>query len=136
MKQNLIHSRTCVYNINYHVVWSVKYRRKVLTPEIETRVQQLSQEIAVDKGFTVHLCEVGEQDRVHLFISAPPNISISYAVKMLKGIIARKLFMEFPELKQHLWKGTLWNHSYYVETIGSVSEENIRHYIEKQNNSY
>ena len=57
-------------------------------------------------------------------------------VKLLKGITARKLFLQYPELKTKLWKGVLWNHSYYVETIGSVSEENIRKYIEKQTNSY
>ena len=62
MKENLIHSRTCVYNINYHVVWSVKYRRKVLSAEIEIYLKELVQKIASDKGFTVHLFEVGEGD--------------------------------------------------------------------------
>ena len=136
MKQNLIHSRTCVYNINYHVVWSVKYRAKVLTPELENRMQELALAIAAEKGFTVHLFEVGDMDHVHCFLSAKPDVSSSYMVKMLKGILARKLFLEFPALKSKLRKGVLWNHSYYVETIGSVSEDNIRRYIEKQTNSY
>ncbi|WP_073050786.1 IS200/IS605 family transposase [Dethiosulfatibacter aminovorans] len=136
MKENLVHSRTCVYNLNYHVVWSVKHRNKVLTPEIEVEMQSLVQEIAGEKGFIVHLFEVGERDHVHCFISAPPKISVSYMVKMLKGITARKLFIKYPELKKSLWKGVLWNHNYYVESIGSVSEENIRLYIEKQTNSY
>ena len=136
MKENLIHSRTCVYNVNYHVVWSVKYRRKIITQEIEARIKQIVYKVAADKGFTVRLCESGEMDHIHCFISAPPKISISYIVKMLKGITARKLFMEFPEIKTKLWKGELWNHSYYVETIGSVSEQNIRRYIEKQTKSY
>ena len=43
---------------------------------------------------------------------------------------------KYPEIRQKLWKGQLWNHSYYVETIGSVSEENIRRYIEHQSKSY
>ena len=73
------------------MVWSVKYRRKILKPEI---------------------------------------------VKYLKGITRRKLFERFPEIRNQLWKGELWNHSYYVETIGSVSEENIRRYIEHQSKSY
>lgn len=55
MKENLVHARTCVYNINYHVVWSVKYRRKILSGEIETYLQMLVQQIAEEKGFTVHL---------------------------------------------------------------------------------
>ena len=136
MKENLIHSRTCVYNVNYHVVWSVKYRRKIITQGIEARIKQIVYEVAADKGFTVQLCESGEMDHIHCFISAPPKISISYIVKMRKGITARKLFMEFPEIKTKLWEGELWNHSYYVETIGSVSEQNIRRYIEKQTKSY
>lgn len=125
-----------MHNINYHVVWSVKYRNKVLNPTIEAEMQSLVQEIATEKGFTVHLFEVGERDHVHCFISAHPKVSVSYMVKMLKGITARKLFIKYPELKKSLWKGVLWNHSYYVESIGSVSEENIRRYIEKQTNSY
>ena len=55
---------------------------------------------------------------------------------MMKGISGRKLLELYPELRTELWKGELWNHSYYVETIGSVSEENIRRYIEEQANAY
>lgn len=54
----------------------------------------------------------------------------------LKGITGRKLYEQFPEIRNKLWKGQLWNHSYYCETIGSVSEENIKRYIEKQSKSY
>ena len=136
MRENLVHARTCVYNINYHVVWSVKHRRKILSGEIETYLQMLVQQIAEEKGFTVHLFEAGEGDRVHCFVSAPPKLSITNIVKYLKGITGRKLFEEYPELRSKLWKGELWNHSYYVETIGSVSEENIRRYIEHQSKAY
>ncbi|MBR0411609.1 MAG: IS200/IS605 family transposase, partial [Eubacterium sp.] len=72
MKENLIHARTCVYNTNYHVVWSVKYRRKILTREVEEYLKTLVFQIAEDKGFTVHLFETGEGDHVHCFVSAPP----------------------------------------------------------------
>ena len=110
MKENLIHYRTCVCNINYNMVWSVKYRRKIF--------------------------ECGEGDHVHCFVSAPPKLSITAIIKYLKGITGRKLFERFPEIRNQLWKGELWNHSYYVETVGSVSEENIRRYIEHQSKSY
>ena len=118
-------------NINYHMVWSVKYRRKILNPDIEEYLQKLVQQIAEDKGFTVHLFECGEGDHVHCFVSAPPKLSITAIVKYLKGITGRKLFEHFPKIRNQLW-----NHSYYVETIGSVSEENIRRYIEHQSKSY
>ena len=57
-------------------------------------------------------------------------------MKYLKGISGRKLFECFPKIRNQLWKGELWNHSYYVETVGSVSEENIRRYIEHQSKAY
>ena len=136
MKDNLIHYRTSVCNINYHMVWSVKYRRKIITPEIECFLKQTAQEIADEKGFTLHLFEAGERDHIHCFVSAPPKLSITQLVKYLKGITGRKLFETFPEIRSQLWKGQLWNHSYYVETIGCVSEENIRRYIEHQSKQY
>ena len=136
MKENLIHYRTSVCNINYHVVWSVKYRRKVLTSEVESYMKELIQQIAKEKGFTVQLFECGECDHVHCFVTAPPKLSVTTIVKYLKGITGRKLFEQFPDLRSKLWKGELWNHSYYCETIGSVSEENIRRYIEHQSKSY
>ena len=136
MKTNIIKYRTCVCNINYHVVWCVKYRRKIITPQIEQFLKELAQEIARDKGFTVHLLEAGEMDHIHCFVSAPPKLSITDIVKYLKGITGRKLFEAYPELRQKLWKGQLWNHSYYVETVGSVSEDAIRKYIENQSKSY
>ena len=129
-----IHARTCVYNINYHIVWCVKYRRKVLSGQIEQRLYELVQEIASEKGFTVVQFKVGENDHVHCFVSAPPKISVTQIVKYLKGISGNALLKEFPELKESLWKGNLWNGSYLCETIGSSSEENILKYIERQKN--
>lgn len=132
MKDNLIKARTCVYNVNYHVVWSVKYRKKVLNKDVEDRLKELCYEIADEKDFTVHLIEVGEQDHVHLFISGHPKIAPSYMVKMLKGITGRLLLREFPWVKSFLWKGKLWNPSYYIETVGDISEETIKKYIQNQ----
>ena len=129
------HGRTCVYNINYHIVWCVKYRRKVLSQKISERLYELCYEIAKAKGFTVVEVKVGENDHVHCFVSAPPKISITQIVKYLKGISGNRLLEEFPELRKSLWKGHLWNGSYFVETIGSTSEDNIRLYIERQKNA-
>ena len=132
MSNNYIHGRTCVYNLNYHIVWCVKYRRKVLSEEISDRLYELVKSIAEEKGFAVVECKVGEQDHVHCFVSAPPKISVTQIVKYLKGISGNAMLKEFPELRKQLWKGQLWNGSYFVEAIGSTSEENIIRYIEKQ----
>ena len=129
-----IHARTCVYNINYHFVWCVKYRRKVLNSQISNRLYEIVEEIGNEKGFTVIQCKVGENDHVHCFVSAPPKLSVTQIVKYLKGISGNTLLKEFQELRNVLWKGQLWNGSYFCETIGSTSEENILKYIERQKN--
>lgn len=129
--ENLKHARTAVYNVNYHMVWSVKYRRDVLVEEIARRLKELLYEIANQKGFEIKEIEV-MPDHVHVFISAHPKYSPSYMYKMLKGISGRKLFIEFPQIKQDLWKNELWNSSTYVETVGDISEETVRKYIENQ----
>lgn len=130
-KDNLIHARTCVYNVNYHIVWSVKYRHSVLIGGVEEYLKQLFKEIAEDKGFIIHAMEV-MADHVHIFASAHPKLAPSYIVKMLKGISGRKVFLKYPEIKKKLWKGVLWNPSFYLETVGSISEDAIKKYIENQ----
>ena len=128
----LRHGRTCVFNINYHIVWSTKYRRKVLNDDIEKRLKEILADVGKEKGFDIAEIEVGQKDHVHVFVSAIPKISISYIAKMMKGISGRLLLKEFPEISKQLWNGELWNPSYYVETIGSVSLEAIRKYIQNQ----
>ena len=134
MKNKYTHARTCVYNINYHLVWCVKYRRKVISPQIAIRLYEILKSIGEEKGFTVIECKVGGNDHLHCFVSAPPKISVTQIVKYLKGISGLRLSREFPELRNSLWKGELWNGSYFCETIGSSSEENIFKYIERQKN--
>ena len=132
MENKYTHARTCVYNINYHIVWCVKYRRKVLSADISNRLIELLKAVGNEKGFSVVECKVGENDHVHCFVSAPPKISVTQIVKYLKGISGNQLFREYPQLRKSLWKGQLWNGSYFCETIGSTSEENILRYIERK----
>lgn len=132
MENKYTHARTCVYNINYHIVWCVKYRRKVLSADISNRLIELLKAVGNEKGFSVVECKVGENDHVHCFVSASPKISVTQIVKYLKGISGNQLFREYPQLRKSLWKGQLWNGSYFCETIGSTSEENILRYIERQ----
>jgi putative transposase len=129
--KQLTHARTAVYNVNYHFVWCVKYRRQVLVGKVDERLKEILQEIAADKGFAIKSMEV-MPDHVHVFASAHPKLAPGYLYKMLKGISGRRLFMEFPELKSKLWKGHLWNPATYTETVGHVSESTILRYIEDQ----
>ena len=129
--KNLQHDRTTVHNIGYHIVWSVKYRRKVLVGDIEKSLKIILMDIANEKGFSIKEMEC-DKDHIHVFAQAKPKISPGYIYKMLKGISARRLFIIHPELKLKLWGGHLWNPSTYIETIGHISEETILKYIQDQ----
>ncbi|NLZ29389.1 MAG: IS200/IS605 family transposase, partial [Methanomicrobiales archaeon] len=94
-----IRARGCVYNVNYHFVWSVKYRRKVLTGDVAETLSNIHVSIAQDKGFTLHTQEI-MPDHVHLFISAHPKFAPSTIVKIMKGITAKKLFEQHPALRK------------------------------------
>lgn len=131
--KDLIKYRTCVANVNYHIIFCVKYRHKLLDGAIAVFLKKTILDIATEKDFIIKVMEIGEKDHIHLFVSAHPKHSIGQIVKWIKGISGIKLFKKFPELRHLLWKGQLWSHSYYVETIGSTSEENIKKYIENQN---
>jgi putative transposase len=73
-----------------------------------------------------------QPDHIHLFVSFPPAMSIADAVKLLKGISARKRHLIFPQLRKRTRSDRLWAPPYYVGTAGHVSAETIRRDIENQ----
>ena len=73
-------------------------------------------------------------DHVHLFVKTPPTIAVHFLVQQLKGITARELRKQFKHLKTSL--PSMWTRSYYVESVGHISEETIRRYIEEQKNKW
>ncbi|WPX08475.1 IS200/IS605 family transposase [Anaerocellum danielii] len=125
------HGRGYVYSLQYHIVWCVKYRHKILHGEIETKLKEILLEIAKEQGFEIIAMETN-QDHVHLLIDCSPQHYIPDLIKALKGVSARRLFQFFPELKSKLWGGHLWNPSYFVATVSENTEEQIREYINSQ----
>lgn len=120
-----------VYNIGYHIIWCPKYRRKVLTGGVESRLKELLFEKSAANGWDIEKMEV-MPDHVHLFIKASPSDSVAHIVGQFKGYTSKVLREEFALLRSRL--PTLWTRSYYVETIGHISEETIRKYIDDQKN--
>lgn len=127
---DIVYNRNCVYQTAYHVVWCPKYRKDVLTHDVAQATSQLIDTLCGERKWPVLSKEI-QPDHIHLFLSIPPAIAVADAVKILKGVTARRLFMQFPELKQRLYGGSLWSPSYYVGTAENVSAETIRHYIER-----
>ena len=124
--------RGYVYSIQYHMVWCVKYRHKILEGQVETRLIEILQQIAKDNEFQI--LEINtEKDHIHLLVSCSPQHYIPNMMKALKGVSARLLMKEFGDsLRKKLWGGHLWNPSYFVATVSEHTEEQIRKYIKNQ----
>jgi len=101
-----------------------------LTGVVADRITVLIEAICAENDWPVIAKEI-QPDHIHLFLTIPPALAVATAIKILKGTTARKLFLEFPELKEKLLGGHLWAPSYYVGTAGNVSAETIQRYIER-----
>ena len=131
MKKRWTHSNKSVYNIGYHFIWCPKYRRKVLVDDVSFRLRELFYKKAKEIGINIEQMEI-MPDHVHLFIKASPVDSPHFIVQQLKGNSSNILRKEFSHLKSRL--PTLWTRSYYCESVGHISEETVKKYIEDQKN--
>jgi len=119
------------HRLQYHLVWTPKYRKRVLRGKIAVRLKELIYEgCRMNEWWTE---EINIQpDHVHLLIQLKPRNSVSEAVNILKGGSSRVIRKEFPELEEFLWGDSFWSDGYFAETVGKVDEEIIRRYIEDQ----
>lgn len=121
-----------VYLCRYHVVWCSKYRRKILTNGIDTRLKELILSYAASISVDVVEMEI-MPDYVHMLIEVEPQLGIHRAVKLLKGYTAKILRREYPTLKTRV--PSLWTNSYFVSTMSNIPQETINQYIENQKTS-
>lgn len=125
---NLRRSRHSVTRIVIHLVFTTKYRRKILEPHHLERMREVCLEVGRKMGFTV-LELNGEMDHVHLLVEYPPTLSVSSLVNHLKGVSSRMLRKEF-ELRPH--QDHLWSPSYFAGSCGGAPIKVVREYIEQQ----
>lgn len=119
------------FSCQYHVIFCPKWRRRVLKNEIEDRLKELCYQIAEQYDFEILEMEV-MPDHVHILIDCNPRFGIMNVVNKIKGITSRTLRNEFPELKSKL--PTMWTRSAFISTVGTVSLEVVKKYIEDQKN--
>lgn len=116
------------YNIGYHVVFSPKYRYNLLRYKAADVLKELIQEKATELGMSIPVMEV-MPDHVHLFVVVKPSLSIDTIVMQLKGYTSYYLRHHFPYLRRY---PSLWTRSYFVETVGHISEKTVVQYIVNQ----
>ena len=118
-----------VYKIGYHFVWVTKYRFKVLHGDVGQRVRELVRQTC--EAFEIGILKgVVSKDHVHILVSAPPEMAPSEIMRRIKGRTSSKLFEEFPSLKKRYWGRHFWARGYFCATVGEISEEMIKEYLE------
>ena len=120
-----------IYDIQYHIVWTTKYRYKVLRDKVAERLRELLKQGCAARDITIIRGSVG-REHVHMLISCPPTLAPCKIMQYLKGRSSKMLQEEFPELKKRYWGQHLWATGYFCRTVGAVTDEMIKEYIEQQ----
>ena len=122
----------CAYQTHYHIVFPVKYRKALISKEIDKTIVKISEEIS--ERFQVEFEQIGcDKDHIHILCSFHPKYSIGQVVRLYKSITAREMFKAHPEIKKDLWGGEFWTDGYYVATVGERgSWEVVEKYIRNQ----
>lgn len=122
-------TRSSTYACEYHIIWCAKYRRTVLSTEIQARLKELVLGSQEKHGYIVRAVET-MTDPVHLLISIPPTIAVGILIGKITGMTAKVLRDEFRHLKSRL--PNLWTRSYFVASTGGVTLQVLKQYVETQ----
>ena len=131
MLSNYDRRRHSVTKLCVHLVFTTKYRRKVMTPEILDEMKTTLKETAAKLGCTP--LEInGEADHVHLLLRFPADSSVSSLVNSLKTVSSRMIRKNHPDILHGGRTGLFWSRSYFAATAGGVTLEVLKTYVEKQ----
>ena len=122
----------CTYRIRYHMVFVVKYRRGLITPEIFSFMKKICE--GIEKRYYIHFDALGyEEDHIHLVVEGAPRYSPSRIMQICKSILAIQIFKQFPELREELWGGELWTDGGHIDTVGDGRGlDEVKNYVRKQ----
>ena len=123
------------YQIHYHFVTPVKYR-KALLGHADRSHSLIEICKGIEERYEIEFEQIGiDANHVHYLISVAPKFSPGQVIGIIKSLTARELFRRHPELKKELWGGELWSDGYFVATVGEGgNNEVIRAYVAKQGN--
>lgn len=120
--------------LQYHVIFVCKYRKKLfLLKKLSDDIKNLSYEICNKHNIKIKYLET-DKDHIHYMIEAEPSISISKIVNLIKSYTTYHIWRKYPNyLSKYFWKEkTFYTDGYFASSIGNVSEDNLKKYIENQ----
>ena len=107
----------CAWQIHYHIVFPVKYRKLLLDEKVIKIIEETSE--AIEQRYEIEMEAMGmDGDHVHLLCGGHPKLSIGRIVQIYKSLTAREIFRRRPEVKKELWGGEFWSDGYYAATVG------------------
>jgi len=120
-----------VYQLQYHIVWGTKYRRKVLKPYVRTElIKSMYKVLRKCPDWYLHEINTGD-DHVHILLELPPKYTISFAIKQFKSHSNTSIKKHFKFIREIYLGRSMWSVGYFVSSVG-LNEEQIRKYIRKQ----
>jgi putative transposase len=118
-----------VYSCQYHVIFCPKYRKPILTGDVERRFRELAYEAADKHAFQIVELET-MPDHVHMIIDCNPRFGIMECVRKIRTHTASNLKVEFEHLTRTM--PNIWTRSAFISTVGSVSLDIVKKYIANQ----
>lgn len=120
-----------VFLMYYHLVFVIKFRRKVINKVISNRLKEIFEYVSPSYNITLQEWN-HDQDHVHILFKAHPNSKLSKFINAYKSASSRLVKKEYPHLRESLWKESFWSRSFCLLTTGGAPIEVIQRYIEKQ----
>lgn len=132
-KQNYHHGSHSKYLLQCHLVFATKYRKRILSGQLDDDLKQIMLDISNEKGITIVAMET-DLDHIHLMVDYSPTKSVLEMVNNFKSISTFRIYKKHRAfLKGHFWKeNTLFSDGYFVCSVGEASPEAIKKYIETQ----
>jgi len=122
----------CAYQLHYHIVFSVKYRKPLLSDEVVVAIKEIL--LVIEEQYEIEMEQIGcDRDHIHVLCSAHQKYAPGQLVRVTKSITTREVFKRFPKLRKESWGGEFWTDGYCVATLGERgSWDIVERYIRKR----
>ena len=122
----------CAWQIHYHIVFPVKYRRALLDAAVTRIIEETAASIA--ERYPIAMEAIGtDKNHIHVLCGAHPKVAPGRIVQVFKSITAKEVFRRHPQVKRELWGGEFWSDGYYVATVGERANwQVVERYVQRQ----
>ena len=119
--------------IKYHIILVCKYRKQLLVGAVEYDMKKIMRHISEMSDFDIEVMET-DKDHLHMMVRSEPKLSPLQIVRRLKQMSTSAVWKKYGDFLRHNFykEHTFWTDGYFISSIGNVSQETIKKYIENQ----